>query len=64
MLSEFYKITDSDNPTNFVFERATESEVPEKLKTYTHSNLTNVTSYMPHIKTSADEELELSLIHI
>ena len=61
MLSEFYKITDSDNPTNFIFERATESEVPEKLKTYTHSNLTNVTSYMPHIKTSADEELEQSI---
>ena len=61
MFSEYYKVADSDNPTNFVFERTTESEVPDKLKNYTHNNLTNVTSYMPHIKTSEDEELEQSI---
>ena len=57
MPSEYYKVTPADNPEDYIFERVSESDVPETLKLYRHSNKENVISLMPHVKTTEDEEL-------
>jgi len=57
MPSEYYKVTPADNPEDYIFERVSESDVPEALKLYRHSNKENVISLMPHVKTTEDEEL-------
>ena len=57
MPSEYYKVTPADNPEDYIFERVSESDVPETLKLYRHSNKENVISFMPHVKTTEDEEL-------
>ena len=57
MPSEYYKVTPSDNPEDYIFERVSESDVPETLKLYRHSNKENMISLMPHVKTTEDEEL-------
>ena len=57
MPSEYYKVTPADNPEDYIFERVSESDVPETLKLYRHSNKENVISLMPHVKTTHDEEL-------
>ena len=57
MPSEYYKVTPADNPEDYIFERVSESDVPETLKLYRHSNKENMISLMPHVKTTEDEEL-------
>jgi len=61
MPSEYYKVTPADNSEDYIFERISESDVPETLKLYRYSNKENVVSYMPHIKTTEDEELIASV---
>ena len=61
MPSEYYKVTPADNSEDYIFERVSESDVPETLKLYRHSNKENVISLMPHVKTTVDEELIASV---
>lgn len=61
MFNEYYKVTPSDNPEDYIFERVSEDVVPEKLKSYRYGNIERATSYMPHVKTSDDESLIASI---
>ena len=61
MPSEYYKVTPADNSEDYIFERVSESDVPETLKLYRHSNKENVISLMPHVKTTEDEEFIASV---
>ena len=61
MFNEYYKVTPSDNPEDYIFERVSEDVVPEKLKSYRYGNIEQATSYMPHVKTSDDEALVASI---